>query len=65
MTSAAAPVAPEDKKPGPSEQTAAWLAWLDSEWQQLPPDLRDQVGQQIDDLLEAGDDDAPAPIDLP
>ena len=31
----------------------------------LPPDLRDQVGQQIDDLLEAGDDDAPAPIDLP
>jgi len=64
MTSAA-PAASEDKKPDPRQPNSEWLAWLDSEWQQLPPDLRDQVGQQIDDLLEAGDDDAPAPIDLP
>lgn len=60
MTSAA-PAAPEGKKPDNSE----WLAWLDSEWQQVPPELRDQVEQQFDDLLAAGDDDAPAPIDLP
>ena len=59
MTSAA-PAAPEGKKPDNSE----WLAWLDSEWQQVPPDLHDQVEQQFDDLL-AGDSDAPAPIDLP
>lgn len=60
MTSA--PEAPADsKKPDNSE----WLAWLDSEWQQVPPELRDQVEQQFDDLLAAGDDDAPATIDLP
>ena len=57
MTSA--PEAPADsKKPDNSE-------WLDSEWQQVPPELRDQVEQQFDDLLAAGDSDAPAPIDLP
>lgn len=58
--------APADsKKPDPSQPNAEWLAWLDSEWQQVPPELRDQVEQQFDDLLAAGDSDAPAPIDLP
>ena len=64
MTSA--PEAPADsKKPDPSQPNAEWLAWLDSEWQQVPPELRVQVEQQFDDPLAAGDDDAPAPIDLP
>ena len=52
MTSAPA----DSKKPDPSQPN--------SEWQQVPPELSDQVEQQFDDLL-AGDSDAPAPIDLP
>ena len=60
MTSAPA----DSKKPDPSQPNSEWLAWLDSEWQQVPPELSDHVEQQFDDLL-AGDSDAPAPIDLP